>query len=255
MIKELYPEFEKPSIAIDTVFLRTVRVPSHDNRKEDTYKLQILCAKDREDESGWVLPGGIMRIGEVANDVFLRKFRVVNDEKKEVDMENIHMEQLYTIVNNPYRDQRGHVVAVVYIGIIRSGFDIIPTDGNRYQFEWFDFNETFLSSTTPDSGCKKLQLSDKDSTVGSLKYDHADIIMDSVERVRNKLMYTDTGFYFAPEKFTINQAEEIFTAINGKEIKNFRGNIICKIQDTNEYEQKNVDKKAAHRPAKLFKKI
>ena len=255
MVKELYPEFEKPSIAIDTVFLRTANISSHDNRKEDTYKLQILCAKDREDEGNWVLPGGILRIGEVANDVFLRKFRVINDKKEEVNIENIHMEQLYTIVNNPYRDQRGHVIAIVYIGIIRSGFDIIPANSNRYQFEWFDFNETFLSFTTTNAECKKIQLSDKDSAVRSLKYDHADIVIDSVKRIRNKLMYTDTGFYFAPEKFTINQAEEIFTAINGKKIKNFRGNIIDKITDTKEYEQNSLDKKAAHRPAKLFMKM
>lgn len=233
-IKEAFPEYEKPTVAIDTVVLRTKDIPnSFDKRTEPLKSLQILCIHKKNQDLQWQLPGTILRLGESANTALKR---IVID-KTHVD--DIYFEQLYTVADNPDRDNRGHIISIVYIGIVKDIQQLDVVDGNDYDVEWFWIEKDNKGITL---------VSEKDySRLNSMRFDHIQIVQDALTRLRGKLMYTDIGFKFIQNKFTIKELENTFMAIMGNPIPGFRRIISKKVEGT-----KVISNKKAHRPAELF---
>jgi ADP-ribose pyrophosphatase YjhB (NUDIX family) len=83
-----------------------------------------------------------------------------------------------------------------------------------------------------------------------ISFDHAKIIEYGLERLRNKIEYTDIAFSLMPEQFTLTQLQQVYEVILGKELlkANFRRKIADMVIETNEY-----TKDAGHRPSKLFR--
>ena len=82
-----------------------------------------------------------------------------------------------------------------------------------------------------------------------LAFDHAEIIVCAINRLRAKLEYTDLAFSLMPEKFTLTELQQVYEAILGKPLFKaaFRRKIIGLVQETDQYTN---DK--GHRPAKLY---
>ena len=75
------------------------------------------------------------------------------------------------------------------------------------------------------------------------------MLVTAIERMRNKVFYTDIAFHFLPDKFTILDLKKVYEVISQKNIDNFRRFILDKVEETNE-----ICKRKASKPAKLFKR-
>lgn len=227
-IKEAFKEYSKPSVAVDTVILRASNTGKNTKRQIAPKQLQVLLVR-KYGEDKWHLPGTIVRLGETSIDAISR---IINTD-------NITFEQLYTIDNDLERDERGHIISIVYIGMCRCDSikaNEVISDIYESQWFWVTKNRLFLDADT---------LND----TGSLMYDHNSIIDDTINRLKGKLLYSDIGFNFIGEKFTIKDLENTYNAINERQIPGFRRIIANKISGTGIMNDGN-----AFRPAELFTK-
>lgn len=84
----------------------------------------------------------------------------------------------------------------------------------------------------------------------NLAFDHAKIIQYALERLRNKIEYTDIAFALMPELFTLSDLQQVYEVILGRELlaAAFRRKVADKVLETNQYR-----KHAGHRPSKYFR--
>ena len=83
-----------------------------------------------------------------------------------------------------------------------------------------------------------------------IAFDHGKIIEYGIERLRNKIVYSDIAFNLMPELFTLTELQQVYELILDKELlkANFRRKISGMVIETDEF-----TKDAGHRPSKLFK--
>lgn len=236
-IREAFPEFESPRIAVDTVIIRTKDIEESTNKKVAMKQMQVLLVKEHNEEL-WHLPGTMLRLGEIPHDAITRIM------KNKVNIKNTEFEQLYTVADDPERDERGHIIALVYIGMHKDMDVAAFSDDLRYKSQWF-----WIDRLIGDETERKFIGEDTNELVLKLGYDHANIIGDSINRLKGKLMYTDIGFKFIDEIFTLRDLENTFIAINERMIPGFRRYIAPKVEGTG-----IMSDGKAYRPAELYKK-
>ena len=235
MIKEAFSGYQKPSVAIDTVLMRVEDYVKVSNRQVSDKMMQVLLVR-RKDSEQWHLPGTILRLGETPRDAI---DRIVVNKTGNYD---IHYEQLYTVADDVNRDERGHIISIVYIGLINNNTIVDLPDTSEYEAKWFWIGKK-------DKEDKRYLISDEVVYNSELKYDHSKILNDTIDRIKGKLMYTDIGFKFIGKEFTIKELENTFVAINERNIPGFRRIISNKVVGTG----KMSDGKA-FRPAELYRK-
>lgn len=83
-----------------------------------------------------------------------------------------------------------------------------------------------------------------------LAFDHAKMIEYAIERLRNKINYTDIAFNLMPELFTLSELQQVFEIVLGKELlaAAFRRKVEDMVIETNQF-----TKDAGHRPSKLYR--
>lgn len=237
-VKEAFPEFEKPSVAIDTVVLRVKDYEIVSNRQMPRKRMQVLLVK-KDNEKQWHLPGTILRLGETPKDSIKR---IINDK---VNFGNVSFEQLYTVADNPFRDERGHIVSIVYIGMLNNSDDIIEhVNKSEYKSQWF-----WIGYLEKDTNIRRFTGEDTNESFNNMMYDHDKIVSDTVQRLKGKLLYSDIGFNFIGEMFTLKDLENTFNAINERDIAGFRRIIANKVEETG-----IISKGKAFRPAELYRK-
>lgn len=238
IIKEAFSEFEKPSVAIDIVLTRVVDSTENTRNRVASKGLQVLLVK-KEEETEWYLPGTILRLGETPSDAIER---IINNK---VAIKDIKLEQLYTVADNPARDERGHIISIVYIGKISNDTSLSNELARvGYKSQWF-----WVEKSKETESNRYFVSEDYTEVLKDLKYDHSKIINDTIKRLQKKLMHTDVAFDFVGKEFTLNELENTFIAINEKGIPGFRRIIAPKVEGTG----KRVSGKV-YRPAELFKK-
>jgi len=246
--REAFPEFPKPAIAIDTVLLRVSDYTEDTNRHVAQKRMQVLLIKDkalndRRLDDLWHLPGTILRLGETPMDAINRI--IVN----KTNINDAYYEQLYTIADDINRDNRGHIISIVYIGIVNSNEEIVLPEDYQYEAEWAWINKPLPIDDTSNKKARSFYFEQLSEVIHDLRYDHVEIINDTIERIKNKLMYTDIGFKFLNKIFTIKSLENTFEAINERNIPGFRRIISNKIEPTG-----ILSAGKAYRPAALYKK-
>ena len=234
-VKEAFPEYKKPAVAIDTVIIRTKDVGEVNGKLVNSKQTQVLLVR-RKGTDLWHLPGTVLRLGETPNNAISR----ILDNT--IDIDNTDFEQLYTVADNPLRDERGHVISIVYIGLYKNMEIAINNIKSTYESQWFWIGKL-------KDSMRRLCGEVTEEVVTTLDFDHEQIIIDTITRLKGKLMYTDIGFNLIKEKFTIRELENTFNAINEKEIPGFRRYIADKISDTGLKEEDT-----GYRPAKIFTK-
>lgn len=225
-IKEAFPDFAKPSIAVDTVLLRVREISDTGDKQIIPKRLQVLLVR-KHGENMWHLPGTIVRLGETSKDAISRY----------VDTNNMYLEQLYAVDNNVFRDERGHIISIVYIGVVTD--DIVVSDNFEAKWFWIEKeNDTFeriYSSSSDDYKCKELM------------YDHNTIIDDTLKKIKEKLKTSNIGFKFIGDKFTWRELENTFNAVNENPIPAFRRLMGDRLTSTGE-----ISTGKSYRPAELF---
>ena len=82
-----------------------------------------------------------------------------------------------------------------------------------------------------------------------MAFDHIKIIYYALERLKNKLEYTDIVFNLLPEKFTLTELKNSYEVILGNNLldANFRRKISNMVTPINEFTENK-----GHRPSQLF---
>ena len=84
----------------------------------------------------------------------------------------------------------------------------------------------------------------------NLAFDHALVILSGIERLRNKIEYTDVVFNMMPEYFTLGELQQVYEVILNKKLLDpaFRRIIEPKVEKTDK-----MRTGGGHRPSALFK--
>ena len=162
--------------------------------------LQVLLIERGIDpfKGRYALPGGFVRAEETLEQAAFRELL------EETGTKNVYLEQLYTF-GDPDRDPRGRVVTVAY-------YALVPTD-----------KSPLLAGTdAATAGWYPV------SALPPLAFDHGKIVEYAVDRLRNKLEYTNVGFQLLPAKFTLSALQALHEAILGKPLdkRNFRRKVL-----------------------------
>jgi len=205
-------KFDRPSVTVDIIIFTI---------KDEDLKILLIKRKKWPFENMWAIPGGFVQIKESLDDAALREL------EEETGLKNVYLEQLYTF-GDPDRDPRTRVIDVTYFALISS-------------------KNVELRATTDASDAKWFSVGD----VPKLAFDHKKILDYAVERIRNKIEYTNIAFRLLPEKFTLTELQNVYETIIGKKLdkRNFRK----KIKEMEMLKPLNETKmEGAHRPAQLF---
>ena len=146
----------------------------------------------------YALPGGFVLAEETLEQAAFRELF------EETGTKDVYLEQLYTF-GDPHRDPRGRVVTVAY-------YALVPTDKSP------------LLAGTDAAAAGWYPV----SALPPLAFDHKRIVEYAVDRLRNKLEYTNVGFQLLPAKFTLSALQALHEAILGKPLdkRNFRRKVL-----------------------------
>lgn len=253
-------KFEKLSMTSDILILSVSNQETTNYRKNDRKMMSVLLVK-RDDypyKGKWCLPGGFLdpkteTLEECAKRVL----------KRETNLSNIYLEQLYTY-DGVNRDPRMRIVSTAFVALI----DREKLTEKVENASWFDVvlleEENNVVDITLDNGIETIHISIekvlKEKTTDryqfitkknkDLAFDHDLVILAGLERIRNKINYTDIVFNMMPEYFTLGELQQVYEVILNKKLLDpaFRRIIANKVIKTNKMKTGE-----GHRPSYLFK--
>lgn len=252
--------FEKLSMTADILIVSVSSKDSENYRKTDKKSMSILLVKrtDYPYKGKWCLPGGFLdpkveTLEECAKRVL----------KKETNLSNVYLEQLYTF-DEPNRDPRMRVISTAFVALI----DKKKLTEKVKNASWFDLTlmeeENHVVDIVLDNGEEtisfRIQKKLREKTTDrydfvtikndSLAFDHARVILAGLERIKNKINYTDIVFNMMPEYFTLGELQQVYEVILNKKLLDpaFRRIIANKVVKT-----EKMKTGAGHRPSYLFK--
>ena len=252
-------DFEKLSMTADILIFGISNEEEKNYRKTDKKKMSILLVK-RDNypfKDKWCLPGGFVKIDEDLDEAPKRIL------KKETNVDDIYLEQLYTF-GSVNRDPRMRIVSTSYMALIdknclkdkisdnASWFDIVLYEeknnvvdivlSNGYTNISFTIEKILREKTTD-------RYSFKIKENNSLAFDHPNVILSGIERLKNKIEYTDIVFNMMPKLFTLGELQQVYEIILGKKLLDpaFRRIIANKVEKTNK-----MRTGGGHRPSALF---
>lgn len=260
-LKDYNPEdFDRLSLTTDIIIFSVSSLETENYRKTDKKSMSVLLVKRNNYpfKDKWCLPGGFVQIDE---DLEKAPARIL---KNETNLDNIYLEQLYTF-GDVKRDPRMRVISTSYMALVdknklegkisssASWFDIVLYEENNGIVDLvlnngevqisFKIEKKLREKTTDRYSFHTLENS-------SLAFDHANVILAGLERLKNKLEYTDIVFNMMPEYFTLGELQQVYEVILNKKLLDpaFRRIIGPKVEKTSKMRTGE-----GHRPSVLFK--
>ena len=252
-------KFEKLSLTSDVIIFSISMQKREDYKKLKEKKISVLLVKRKNYpfKDMWSLPGGFVKIDETIEEAAKRVL------KEKTNLNNIYMEQLYTF-GDVERDPRMRIISTAYMALVDK--DRIK-DKLLQDAKWFDIDVidsqnmlTLIFSTQDESFKVKIKKKVKHKTSQDLQFipqksddlafDHGAIIATGINRMRNKIAYTDIAFNLVGEYFTLGQLQQIYEVILGKKLLDpaFRRIIADKVEKTDIHQNTG-----GHRPSVLYK--
>ena len=260
-LKDYNPnDYERLSMTTDIVILSVSDIDSSNYRKTSRKMMSVLLVK-RDDypyKGMWCLPGGFINPATETCEEAAKRIL-----KRETNLSDVYLEQLYTF-DSIKRDPRMRVVSCSYVALVdkknlkeevvnASWFDIIDIEekdnivsitvsNGNYTFT-FSIEKKLRDKTTDRYDFKTLKNND-------LAFDHDLVILSGLERIRNKINYTDIVFNMMGEYFTLGELQQVYEVILGKKLLDpaFRRIIANKVEKTNK-----MKTGAGHRPSYLYR--
>lgn len=251
--------FEKLSMTTDIIIFSVSDEEVNNYRKLSKKKFSVLLVK-RDDypfKDKWCLPGGFIKIDE---DLEEAPKRILANE---TNIHNIYLEQLYTF-GSVNRDPRMRIVSTSYMALIDKNRlnDKLNINAAWFNVEYYEKDNiidvtltskdeilTFkvkkvLKELTTDR--YKFEIIENDS----IAFDHPLVIVSGIERLKNKIEYTDIVFNMMPEYFTLGELQQVYEVILNKKLLDpaFRRIISSKVVKTDK-----IKTGEGHRPSYLFK--
>jgi ADP-ribose pyrophosphatase YjhB (NUDIX family) len=269
-------KFERPSVTVDMLIFTVVNEEEENYRKLPEKVLKLLMVKrgDHPFIDKWALPGGFVSVKESLDDAARRELRA------ETNVDNVYMEQLYTW-GDVGRDPRTRVISCSYMALADSTKLNVVAGDDAADARWFNikYSLTQEKKTISETGhvLEKIysinllnETENLSATVrvvesvegkvtnvlrevvesNGISFDHAKMIEYGIERLKNKIEYTDIAFNLMPELFTLSELQQVYEVILGKELlaAAFRRKITDMVVETNQF-----TKDAGHRPSKLYR--
>jgi len=221
--------YPHPSVTVDLVLMTVV---------EGQLGVLLQQRKEHPFKDSWALPGGFMAIDEDLDSAAMR----IRRDKAHLD--NGYLEQLYTF-GAVDRDPRTRVITVAYISLMpHLQFAPVLRHG--------DFVLAELTVPWDGEAGGPVTVSGEDGAELPLAFDHGEILGLAVKRLHGKLDYSQVGFAFLGETFTLRELQDVHEAISGVRFHKpaFRRRMLDKgwIEGTGERELG-----ASFRPAELYK--
>ena len=251
--------YEKLSMTTDIVIFSVSNKKSDNYRKLNKKYFSVLLVKRKNYpfKDMWCLPGGFLDLNLELEE------NARNILKRETNIQDIYIEQLYTF-GGLNRDPRLRVVATSYMALI----DKERLNQEVYEnADWFDLfvnEQNDIVEITLDNGKEKLSFKIrktlKELTTDrykfevienkSLAFDHPLIILTGLERLKNKIEYTDIVFNMMPPLFTLGELKQVYEIILNKKLLDpaFRRIIATKVEKTDE-----LQTGGGHRPSVLYR--
>ncbi|MBI6871278.1 NUDIX hydrolase [Clostridium aciditolerans] len=268
-------DYKKLSITNDIIIFTTADRDEDNLRKVPKKGLQVILVK-RDDypyKEKWALPGGFVDIEESLDEGAKRKL------KEKTGIDNVYTEQLYTF-GDVDRDKRTRIISVGNIALVEKSSIKFDEADLQKRSEWFWIDKTLISSekheqcvenkhlislkSTDEKIIMNYEVTEKigrdifrrketayrllDNSTEELAFDHYKILDYGIDRLRNKVEYTPIAFNLLPRVFTVKELQNVYEAIMGREILNFRRKMGEMIIETDE----RIEGKP-FRPAKVFK--
>ncbi|HEX3029733.1 MAG TPA: NUDIX domain-containing protein, partial [Clostridia bacterium] len=236
-------KFQRPSVTVDMLIFTVTDKEKKNYRKlpEKVMRLLMIKRGDHPFMGQWALPGGFVHMDESMDDAAMREL------KEETNIDNIYMEQLYTW-GDVGRDPRTRVISCAYMSLVDvSNLDIKASD-DADDTKWFTVScklyqehKTVMERGYVIQQLLRLELSnDEDKLSATIRitktvsgkvtkidreiiesdgiaFDHAKIIEYGIERLRNKIEYTDIAFNLMPELFALTELQQVYEIILDKE--------------------------------------
>ncbi len=260
-LKDYNPEdYERLSMTTDILILSVSDIDSSNYRKTSKKVMSILLVKRDEYpyKDMWCLPGGFIDpSSETLEDAAKRIL------KRETNLSDIYLEQLYTF-DGIKRDPRMRVISCSYVALVdkkklkenvinASWFDIMDIEekDNIVSITVSNGEDTFtfsIKKTLRDNSTDRYTFSTYKND--SLAFDHDLVILSGLERIRNKINYTDIVFNMMGEYFTLGELQQVYEVILGKKLLDpaFRRIIADKVEKTDKMKTGE-----GHRPSRLFR--
>lgn len=253
-------KFDRLSMTSDILLISVSSKDSINYRKTSTKMISILLVK-RDDfpfKGKWCLPGGFVNPKNETLDECAKRIL-----KKETNLSNIYLEQLYTF-DDIKRDPRTRVVSTAYMALV----DKNKLENNISQnASWFDITEftevNNIVNITLNNDNETINFSIQKNIIQkttnqysfsilkneNIAFDHPKVILTGIERLRNKINYTDIVFNMMPKYFTLGELQDVYEVILGEKLlaPAFRRIIANKVEKTD----KMLTGKG-HRPSVLF---
>ena len=251
--------YEKPSVTSD-IALFSVSDGSQSNYrklKQKYFSILLVKRNNYPFKDMWCLPGGFVGINETCEEAARRVLAT------ETNLHDVFLEQLYTF-DSIDRDPRCRVISVSYMGLVdknklndslfpnASWFNIISLEDEKSFHVTLDNGEEqikfvinkILKEKTTDR--YRFEIAENKS----LAFDHPRVIVSGMERLKNKITYTDIVFNMMSEYFTLGELQQVYEVILGKKLLDpaFRRIIANKVEKTNKMQTGE-----GHRPSVLFK--
>lgn len=132
----------------------------------------------------WALPGGFMKMDESIEQCARRELQ------EETGVSDLYMEQ-FKVFSSPGRDPRGRVVTTAFIALVRpSDYRVVGGDDAAFAL-WFDADR-----------------------LPPLAFDHATIIREARERLKEILKLKPIAFRLVDRTFTVDEIRKVYEAIN-----------------------------------------
>ena len=249
-------KYTHPSVAVDIVIFTIADVKEDNYRKLSKKGLRVLLIQrgNHPFMGQWALPGGFVRPDETVDEAANRELA------EEAGINGGYLEQLYTF-SKLERDPRTRVISCAHMALIDSDRLELKAGTDAEDAQWFTvsmevqserFNLSLINEETHLSAVVVLESGGTDLKIienSGLAFDHAEIIVYAIRRLRSKLEYTDLAFDLMPEKFTLTELQQVYEVILGKPLFKaaFRRKVRDLVTETGEYRQN-----AGHRPSQIF---
>lgn len=237
-LKQYEPgRYERPSVTVDMLVFAV-------NESLDGLKLLLIRRRNHPFIHCWALPGGFVEIEESLDEAVRREL------KEETGLQNIYMEQLYTF-GEPKRDPRTRVISTAYLALIQENAVDVTAGDDAAEACWFTLREkdrkvylhgdngedlSFSVVRTPlfTGGVSYIQETAEKQKDSRIAFDHEQVILMGMQRLRNKAEYTNILFGLMPEEFTLPELQKLYETVLGKQLykANFRKKISAYVEAT-----------------------
>lgn len=194
--------------------------------QNETLKVLLSRRTKEPHKNKYSLPGGFAT-KEHSLDTNAKKLL-----QRDTNVKDVFLEQLYTF-GDIKRDERGRVISIAYYALINSDNQKLISSEKYSKSDWVSIN--------------KIQKKE-------IAFDHNKIINLALERLKNKIEYTNIAFQLLPEKFTLAELQKVYEIILERDLdkRNFRKKIheLEMLEELEEYK-----KEGRMRPAKYHRFI